>query len=570
MYHPARSIALAAALLGGLMASISRPAACAEKADIEKAVNRGKAFLLSQPKTGAAGNLACYALIKAGVDKEHPDIQKACADVVAKCQGSRYLPQIHSYEAGVDAMLVEAVDREKYKPQLTAIAQYLVDRQRPHGGWYYPSEVGGGMEFGDTSITQYAILGLWAAVRADVDVPTDTWERAAKWLLVTQRREGGFGYHPSDPKLNNGATGTDILGTMTVAGTGSLLVIRHVLFTEAVFDEGVRPAAASRRFGVLERPTDEKEKPKASVRNNPTMSVGTFDKALKEAVKYTGDHFADGNALGSYANYYFYGVERCAALLDVEKLGTHDWYNEGSDNLLLRQAGDGSWNDACGQQPATALTLLFLTKATAGTINKPKRAAPVVGGGLLVGGRGLPDKLDAIKVKEGEVTKKKTQGSVDALFTELEKSSGAQVEEAQEAVVEVVQLENPQELIGQVDRLKRLSSDKRVEVRRTAMWALGRTGNVSVAPYLIKGLSDSDESVIREASTALCILSRRPNGSGVSPDPTEGLSDDADDQAVRDHVKKWQKESTKAWNDWYLKIRPYDERDDRAALKKKL
>lgn len=541
----------------------------ADKAQIAAAIDRGKQYLLSQPKSAAGGSLACYALVKAGVDKKHPDIQKAVKDVLTKFNTTGYTSGgHHTYEAGVDAMLLEAVDREAYLPQLEMIAKYLVARQRPHGAWYYPTEVTS-QDFGDTSITQYAILGLWAAARAGADVPTETWERAAKWLLLTQRREGGFGYHPSPPL--NGATGADVLGTMTVAGTGSLLVVRHVLFRDAAFDDEVRPSVATRRFGILERVPDEKDKdkPRPKMKTAPTMSVAAFDKALKEGVRWTGDHFADGGALATYGNYYYYGIERIAALLDVEKIGTHDWYQEGSDDLLRKQAKDGSWNDSCGQVPATALTLLFLTKATAGTITRPPKKAPLVGGGLLVGGRGLPDNLDAVKVQDGAVGTRKLHGPVDGLLAELEKSSGAKVEAAQEAVVEAVQLENPEQLISQVDRLKRLATDKRTEVRRTAMWALGRTGAVSVAPILIQGLADPEESVMREASAALCILSRRPDGCGVSPDPTEGISDSASNDERLAHFAQWQKESNRRWTAWYLKVRPYEERDDRTTLKRK-
>jgi hypothetical protein len=155
------------------------------------------------------------------------------------------------------------------------------------------------------------------------------------------------------------------------------------------------------------------------------------------------------------------------------------------------------------------------------------------------------------------------------LLSELEKSSGAKVEAAQEAIVEAVQLDNPEQLINQVDRLKRLASDKRVEVRRTAMWALGRTGNVSVAPHLIKGISDPDESVAREASVGLCILSRRPNGCGQPAEPVDGLPDDASDDQRSRHIDAWRKASTRGWTDWYMKVRPYDERDDRTQLKRK-
>ena len=542
----------------------------AEKGQIQQAIERGKQFLLKQNKIEAAGTLACYSLVKAGVDKQHPDIQKAVQAVRAKCESRGYFPGGHyNYEAGVDAMLLEAVDREAYLPQLEMIAQFLIARQRPHGGWYYPNESGTTTEYGDTSITQYGILGLWAASRAGVEVPTDTWERAAKWLLATQNRDGGFGYHPVAPSGQGQGAPELSMGTMTVAGTGSLLVVRHVLFRETDFDDGVRPAAATRRFGVLERMTDEKEKIKLKVKTNPTMSAAAFDKGLKDGIKWTGDRYADPRGMNAYGNYYYYGIERIAALLDVEKIGTHDWYNEGADELLRRQSDDGSWTDSCGRIPATALTLLFLTKATAGTISKPKRT-PVLGGGLLVGGRGLPDNLDAVKINEGEVSKRKMHGPVDSLLAELEKSSGAKVEAAQEAVVEAVQLEHPEELIGQVDRLKRLSADKRIEVRRTAMWALGRTGNVSVAPFLIRGLSDADESVVREASVALSILSRRPNGWRTVPvDPLDGLADDATNDERSAHLKRWQKKSTEAWTDWYMKVRPYDERDDRTTLKRK-
>lgn len=564
----AGSIVVATACWLVLVSSVC-PAYPADKDQIAQAIERGKQYLLGQPKSAAPGSLACYALVKAGVDKKHPDIQKAVSDVLTKFNSTGYISGgHHTYEAGVDAMLLEAVDREVYLPQLEMIAKYLVARQRPHGAWYYPAEVNS-QDFGDTSITQYAILGLWAAARAGAEVPTETWERAAKWLLLTQRREGGFGYHPSPPV--NGATGADVLGTMTVAGTGSLLVVRHVLFRDVAYDDDVRSSAATRRFGILERVPDEKDKDKSKtkVKTAPTMSVGAFDKALKEGVRWTGDHFAEAAALATYGNYYFYGIERVAALLDVEKIGTHDWYQEGSDDLLRKQAKDGSWNDSCGQVPATALSLLFLTKATAGTITKPPKKAPLVGGGLLVGGRGLPENLDAIKVQEGAVGTRKLHGPVDSLLAELEKSSGAKVEAAQEAVVEAVQLENPEQLISQVDRLRRLAADKRTEVRRTAMWALGRTGTVSVAPILIKGLADPEESVMREASAALCILSRRPDGCGIPPDPTDGIGESASNDERLAHFAQWQKESNRRWTAWYMKVRPYDERDDRTMLKRK-
>ena len=543
----------------------------ADQPRIDVAIHKAKQYLLSQSKTSAAGSLACYALVKAGVDKQHPDVQKMVLEVLSKCRNDAYSPAVHHiYEAGVDALLLEAVDREQYKPQLELIAAHLVAQQRPHGAWYYPMNAGGGTDYGDTSISQYGVLGLWACSRAGVDIPTSTWEKAAQWLIRTQHRDGGFGYHPANPATQPMAA-MDSTRSMTAAGTGSLLIIRLVLFGDRDFDDDVKPPAAGRRFGVLERLPDEKEpkNTKPRVRTAPTMSVKSIDDAIKEGVRWTSQAFGtEERMVSGWTTYYYYGIERVAALLDVEMLGTHDWYSEGSEVLLRMQSPGGDWSDSAGAVPSTALAVLFLTKATAGALNKPKRT-PVIGGGLLVGGRGLPNNLDALQVKEGEVKTRKLQGPVDGLLAELEKSSGAKVEAAQAAVVEAVQLDHPEELIGQVDRLKRLATDKRLEVRRTAMWALGRTGNVSVAPFLIRGLADADEAVAREASLALTILSRRPNGLGPSIDPTDGLSESATDEERAAHLSQWRKGSVKAWNDWYLKVRPYNERDDQNVLKPK-
>ena len=539
----------------------------ADKGAVEISIKRGQAFLLKQQKSGPEGCLECYALIKSGIDKHHPDVQKCVEEIIAKCRTDTYAPrQHHNYEAGVDAMLLEAVDPVAYRPQLQFIASYLISTQNACGAWFYNHE--NMPTYGDTSITQYAILGLWAASRADVDVPTETWEKAARWLMQTQRSDGGFIYHPID-KSGRAPEQSPSTVTMTAAGAGSLLIIRLVLLGGEAFDDGVRPATATRRFGVLERLPDEKRVDTPKVKTAPTLSRGAVDKSLKESVAWMGVHFADRSQVYlERSSSYYYGVERGAALLDVEKIGAHNWYEEGAADLLSKQRPDGDWGGYDSSAVNTALSILFLTKATASVVTKPKRAV-LVGGGLLAGGRGLPDNLDAVKVKEGQVAARKLQGRVDGLLADLEKSSDAKVEAVQAAVVEAVQLDRPEDLIGQVDRLKKLATDTRVEVRRTAMWALGRTGNISVAPLLIRGLTDVDESVMREASLGLSILSRKPEGCGLPLDPTDGLKEDAPNEGRQTHLDKWGKESTNLWQKWYLKVRPYGERDDRTLLKRK-
>ncbi len=554
-------VPLCLAMLAGVL---STTAWSAEKAKVDDAIKRGQTYLLQQPKIGAEGSLTCYALIKSGIDKQHPDVVKQVQDVVAKCRTTGYQPGLqHIYEAGVDAMLLEAVDPVANKPQLQLIANFLISRQLACGGWYYPHEER--LNQGDTSITQYAVLGLWAASRAGVEVPIEVWEKTAQWLMKSQCPDGGFAYHPTD--------GLKSTITMTAAGTGSLLIIRRELFGGGgEVSDPVRPggpAPAGRRFGVLEQAADEPmTKPEApKVKTVSTLSKSSVDKVIKEGVQWTTAHFGDRSS--EWVCYYFYGIERVAALLGTDKIGTHNWYDDGAAELLTRQLPDGSWNDQSRAIPSTALAILFLTKATSTILPKPKRVA-LVGGGLLAGGRGLPENLDAVQVKDGQVAARKLQGPVDGLLADLEKSSDdVRVEAVQAAVVEAVQLDRPEELIGQVDRLKKLATDPRVEVRRTAMWALGRTGSISVAPLLIRGLTDANEEVLREASLGLCILSRKPDGCGLPVDPTDGLKEDATEDERRRHLEKWGKESNNLWQKWYFKVRPYGERDDRTLLKRK-
>jgi hypothetical protein len=77
--------------------------------------------------------------------------------------------------------------------------------------------------------------------------------------------------------------------------------------------------------------------------------------------------------------------------------------------------------------------------------------------------------------------------------------------------------------------------------------------------------------VVREASLGLCILSRRPEGCGKAIDPTDdiqmGIKEGAKDDERTAIITAWQKESKKRWSDWYLKMRPYDERDDQTSLR---
>jgi hypothetical protein len=81
-----------------------------------------------------------------------------------------------------------------------------------------------------------------------------------------------------------------------------------------------------------------------------------------------GRGFGDAPGEGAgFLYYYLYAMERVGALTDRKWIGRHDWYREGAEELIRRQAPDGSFPPASfGDDPHcnTCFALLFLKRAT--------------------------------------------------------------------------------------------------------------------------------------------------------------------------------------------------------------
>jgi hypothetical protein len=282
-----------------------------------------------------------------------------------------------------------------------------------------------------------------------------------------------------------------------------------------------------------------------------TVKVAALDKAVSRGHKWLADRFKISPD-SPWKLYYLYGVERLTALAGLTEIAGHDWYAEGAQTLLTNQTQSGTWNDNCGEGPATAFGVMFLVKATAKMLDPPRRPDKRFGGGILVGGRGLPDNLKDVQFDKGAVKVRKLKTPIDELLAELENVQSQSVESAQSGLVETVMTENPEALVGQKDRLLKLVKDRRVEVRRTAYWALGRTNEYRIVPVLIDGLQDPEVSVNVEALRALQYISKRAGFGSLPEAPTD------DDRA----------RAVAAWKKWYMSVRPYDERDDLAEGRK--
>lgn len=536
------------------------------KAQIDAAIKRGIAFLKQTDdyRTTGMNAFVAYTLLKAGESPESPYIQTCLKNILFdhnrmnKDGEVEYRPgSDFNYCAGVQLMVLEAINPEKYQDEIRATADFLIRTQHKSGSWYYPQDID---HNGDTSITQYAVLGLWAAERAGVIVPTSVWDKAARWHLSTQYPDGAFGYHPAS------ASERAPLHTMGVAGTGSMYVISMQLYPDGQLRSGPVKKAnqeKKKKFGFLEKvdlTQKEKTKEDENKLTKPTISFNALQSGKSKGLGWIVKNYNVRN-LNRWPNYYLYGIERIAAIADTQKLGPYDWYADGARQLLLTQQDDGSWKGTHNIKASTCLAIIFLSKATGKTLGRKYNPEPV-GSGLLAGGRGLPKNLAEVQMRNGKVENKKLSGDLSELLAQLEDPANADLEAAQETLVETITLGDREELINQKDRVLKLVDARSPDVRRTAVWALSRTNDFRVSPYLIRALKDPDLSVRIEARNGLCTLSRKIRGLGMPEDPLADVAENLDEKERIKIVDKWSDEAIKRWQKWYNSVKPFDEKFD--------
>jgi HEAT repeats len=538
------------------------------------AIERGSAFLANNGANtdGGRAGMAALGLLKSGTSPDDP--------AIGKIIDSRLLPKFQSdgtykastptdlyYEAGVDLMVYLNSHPETHEHEIAALVKILLEAQHEEGYWTYPTASRAG-DRGDTSITQYALLGLWDAQRHGIHVPIAAFERAASWLAANQDSEGAFWYHPGNDHYRP-------TQSVVAAGSANLLVCGAVLFgIERITQKAATTTAAksdsAALFGVLKKvdlsPSGRTESKVAiSKTKHVASSNSKVGKSKIESGARRGLEWIDRNWIGGsptyFQYYYYYALERACTLSATDQIGDHDWYDELSDAILKQQQANGAWNsnDPAGAVANTAFALLFLSRATAKLI-KPGTPDKMFGGGLMIGGRGLPTNLSAVQAGGEGIQLRKLSVPVDQLLSELENPKSTEVEAVQKSIVEQVEVGDPEKLIGQKARLIRLATDPRPEVRRTVIWALGRCATIHEVNVLIKAIDDPDYGVVLEANNALCWFSRRPNGFGRSADPVSALPESTSDQQKSRAALAWRKTIRADWREWYENVRPYSER----------
>jgi hypothetical protein len=529
---------------------------------VKRAIDRGLAYLRAKGSpSGGMGSLVAYTMLTAGENKQSPFVIGQVKQILSKVEGNTYSPGGHHYyEAAVDLITLEAVDRIGYRPQMEAIVEYILAGQKSDGQWHYPT---GAETDGDTSISQYALLALWAAQRAGIDIPGAVWDKAAGWFTKTQFSDGSFTYHPPQPRPIS-------FHSMTTAGVGSLFICRMHLYPDRANPLGgdAPPPKPKDKFGgVLKAITGKfaDENNNLPGKYRPTITEARMNRSIVRGTKWLTTNFEISNRDidAGHCMYYLYTLERMASLAGIVKLGTHDWYAEGSQYLIKIQESDGRWTRGYGSAAIdkTAFGILFLSRATGKLVGTP---AERFGDGLMRGGAELTQVQDfsELEIVNGVVRVRKNLGPLDELLAELANSDSVNFAATTKAIVEKVQLGDREGLIGNKALLLKLVKNPQPEVRRIALWAFARTADFGDLPVLMKSLDDPSIDVVVEGHNALCFLSRNLRGFGLPASPLETISEDATVSQKQAAFNKWRADVRKQWKAWALKVRPYEDRND--------
>lgn len=354
----ARRICLALLLLSAWSAS-GVSAAPPDDADfvarVNKAINKGKAFLVS--REGGKGNwegvvlenlaqqnggqtaLATLALLNCGTPPEDKVVQRSLEFL-------RGLPLEKTYVVSLVTMVYAEARQTKDLERIKRNADWLLANTIREGGklkgWSYPMN-----PIPDASNTQYALLGLYSAKQAGIKIEDRHWTEIRDLYVSIQKQDRdnipkNEAYWTYDYTRNfGGLSGPSF--TMTSAGICGLLIAGMGLNeSQQKLDDATGVAANCGAYAT----------------NGP----------VTKGMNWVANRFNFDNVPGLKSVYYnVYGLERLGRISGQRFIGKYDWYREGCDFLLRTQNENGSWTGtgkAADSFPniATSFALLFLSK----------------------------------------------------------------------------------------------------------------------------------------------------------------------------------------------------------------
>lgn len=526
-------LAAVSSIVVGLASSASAltPKSPEVKASVARAVQFLETNRDSFGSGGRAGAQALVGLVMLKADlPNHPRVQEGI-DAIK----NRVLKNSEEdiYTLGLSLIFLSELPPElqrQHYPEVEALLERLKMVQKPVGGWGYPY-----FQNGDTSMTQYAALGLWSAASIGFETPPEVWEKLTNWLIRTQAADGAFGYQGKDPGGYDPVPQERVTLSMSNAGAASLYVCAD-------------------HYGMLDAGQKEDDATNPKLRRIKTKAgpgTGAVDPARLRAALAKSDQLLarfvpePPDPMYAYPYYYIYAAERYRSFRDFTdgsmlKNGYEpEWYTAGARHLMSKQKADGSWlgtENSVGIVPDTCFATLFLLRSMLKSIITHKN----LGAGLAIGGRGLPENMDNVELRLGGFRAKKISGPANKLLKIVGDPNDPEYEQALRSMEEDGLEPGDETKTDIAKRLQQLAKGKSPEQRAAALQALARTRNLDEAPLLIEALKDPDPLVFHAANEGLRFLSRKFYGAGFW-----GGTDD-----------KTRQDALKQWKDWYLAVRP--------------
>ncbi len=530
------------ALLAVLLAFGSRPAALAQLSPqhprVKQAVDRALKFLEKQDESRlGARSLVALTFVKAGRDESHPKVKQALSGVQAQARRGAGNITLDIYSTGISLMFLVALNPSRYRSEIETFAQSLHYRQKPAGAWGYPRNHPTNGETCDTSMTQYAVLGLWEAEdQAGVETPATVWDDAARWLLRTQDPSGGFGYQ-GKPAYTVGerVKQSGVRHSLTVAAMGSIYIVKDRVGYRRLkkqYNDGLPPA-----FELVEKNQVQQVKTDIPLR--------TFGRVISAGNRWIEENYKV-NDLKTWIHYSLYALERYESLRQADAEASNfqlppaernKWYRRGARYLLKTQAPDGHWESNAGPVPDTCFATLFLMGSTRKTLQTSSVVA--YRGGKWVGGREIPPGSE-LRVRDGKLVVAPLKAPLKRVLEIVLAGKGVDYAAAVEALADAASKAEPAVLRQFVDQLVQLVHSDDSEVARLAVRALRRGEDLDAVPVLIELIEQGKPELAQAAFEALVAMAR------YSPAPV--VTADSDTETRRAAARQWRK--------WYGQIRP--------------
>ncbi len=482
--------------------------------------------------------MCTLALLKSGMPKTRPEIADALRKLSARVTGTFYNAAEGEdksvYEAAALLIMFANADAEAYKRQVEYLASFIISKQTSSGSWGYvihASQPG----TGDTSLTQFALLGLWEATNLEIAINPNVFDRAATWLLRTQRTSGGFTYQP-------GTGEREPTVSLTAAGTGSLLICQSQLSRVRTprDQEKIGNKPKSKLLISLDENGDEVPDAPQNQTRGMSTSMDDLRRGIQRGMGWLSANFGVEQMYGETPYYALYSIERVASLNDVEVLGTKAWYDIGLNFINSHMGTDGMFDSQYGPNVNTAWAILFAARSTRDSIQKAEKRR--LGAANMLGGKGLPKNLNDLVIRAGRVGVSPMTGAVEGMLEALADPKLQGDPAAIEAgLMNAYSLQGEAALKPHRDRLIRLSRSPDPQLRVIAIWSLSRMNDRSVLPLILEALEDADDPVAIEAGKGLQFLSRRLASYG--PEIT-----DSADRSAANEIKRT---SARAWREYF-------------------